>query len=47
MRLMYVFDPRDTDGYLVRVPAILARLICTIGGRHGANLDYAPTTRGL
>jgi hypothetical protein len=43
-KLMYVFDPREAEGYVCRVPEFVARIIarCTQLG-----LDYAPTPEGL
>lgn len=46
MRLVYVFDARIADhrSYVVRVPELLARLICRLSSRP---LDYAPTPAGI
>lgn len=46
MRLVYVFDCRCgcTDCYVLRCPALLARVICRWARRA---LDYAPTPAGL
>lgn len=45
MRLMYVFDYRETSGYVARVPEFVARL--WTGSRFGRWLDYAPSEAGL
>lgn len=42
MRLMYVFDPRESTGYVVRVPEFVAWVIVRLNRR----LDYAPTPEG-
>lgn len=42
MRLMYVFDPRESEGYLFRAPEFIARLFCRLNGRY----DYATTPEG-
>jgi hypothetical protein len=44
MRLMYVFDPRATSGYLCRMPARLAR--AWVRWAPGC-WDYAPTLAGM
>lgn len=43
MRLMYVFNPRESSGYLCRVPEFVAYVIYKLSrGRY----DYAPTEAG-
>jgi hypothetical protein len=41
MQLVYVFDYCQAEGYIMRVPRILARLVCwATGGRR--TWDFAP-----
>lgn len=44
MKLMYVFDPRESSGYVMRVPEIVAKFVCRFVARR---LDYAPTEKGF
>lgn len=32
MRLVYVFEPRDREGHVCRVPRILALVLCRLHG---------------
>lgn len=45
VQLVYVFDYREADGYVMRVPAFVARLVCRT--RWGKWWDFAPTPEGL
>lgn len=43
LRLVYVFDPRMSAGYVCRVPEILAWVLC----RFRPDLDYWITPEGM
>jgi hypothetical protein len=32
MRLVYVFEPRDREGHVCRVPRLLALVLCRVHG---------------
>lgn len=47
MRLMYVFDYMvPGDGYVVRLPAFAARIVCVLAAKRGHTFDYWATPNG-
>lgn len=47
LNLVYVFNPYEKTGHVVRLPEVLARVVCLIARDYGVIWDYAENEEGI